>query len=217
MKIVTMFSGGLDSTVLLYHLQEQGHEIKAMGVNYGQRHAKELEAAKKISGDMGVDYEIADLRTINKFLQGSSQTSLNVSVPEGHYADDSMKATVVPNRNMIMLAVAAGWATSLKYDAIAYGAHGGDHPIYPDCRPEFVDVLGRAIVLGGWHKVSLQAPFIHKSKKEIVELGHQYGVPFEETWSCYRGKEIHCGKCGTCVERREAFALAGIKDPTVYL
>ena len=125
-----------------------------------------------------------------------------------------MKATVVPNRNMIMLAVAGGWAISLRFDRVAFGAHGGDHAIYPDCRAEFADAMDAVLALADWHKIQLVRPFVGITKTDIVTLGAKLGVPFENTWSCYKGTELHCGRCGTCVERREAFHLAGIQDPT---
>ncbi len=127
-----------------------------------------------------------------------------------------MKATVVPNRNMILLALAAGWAISQKADAIAYAAHGGDHAIYPDCRPEFAEAMRHAIGLADWHRVELLRPFVTLTKADIVRRGAELGAPLGSTWSCYRGGARHCGRCGTCVERREAFALAGVPDPTDY-
>jgi len=184
-------------------------------VNYGQRHRKELEFSKALCEDLGVPFEIADLTGITRLISSSSQTG-DAEVPEGHYADENMKLTVVPNRNMIMLAVAAGWAINLKVDAVAYAAHGGDHTIYPDCRPEFADALDATIQIADWHKVSLYRPFVTKTKADLAKLGTDLGVPFERTWSCYKGLEKHCGKCGTCVERREAFELAGVPDPTEY-
>ena len=127
-----------------------------------------------------------------------------------------MKATVVPNRNMIMLSIAAGWAISRRADRVAYAAHGGDHAIYPDCRREFIDALGEAIIIADWHPVRLYGPYVAISKADVVALGQKLGVPFDRTWTCYKGRTKHCGKCGTCVERREAFALAGVPDPTSY-
>ncbi len=216
MKSVVIVSGGMDSITLLYHLKEIGHEVKALGVNYGQRHAKELVAAAEICTKAEVHFEIANLQPINQFLQGSSQTSKDVQVPDGHYADESMKKTIVPNRNMIMLSVAIGWAVSLKYDAVAYGAHSGDHAIYPDCRPEFADAMATAASICDWNPIKLLSPFTGKTKSDIAVLGYRLGVPFDKTWSCYKGRALHCGLCGTCVERKEAFELAGLVDPTQY-
>jgi 7-cyano-7-deazaguanine synthase len=216
MKAVLTFSGGLDSTVLLHHLKAEGHELYALSVDYGQRHAKELEAAANLAGALEVPHRIADLKSIRPLLAGGSLTSSEIDVPEGHYAEESMKATVVPNRNMILLSLATAWAVSLKADCVAYAAHGGDHAIYPDCRPEFADAMGVAIERADWHSVQLLRPFMKMTKGDIVRRGHELGVPFADTWSCYKGGAVHCGRCGTCIERREAFHLAGIEDPTHY-
>jgi len=216
MKTVLVYSGGLDSTVLLYDLIHTEERVLALTVDYGQRHRREVEHAKRICGRLNVHHRLADLRAIRHLLAGSSQTSASVDVPEGHYTEESMKATVVPNRNMIMLAVAAGWATAEGCDRVAFAAHSGDHAIYPDCREPFVAAMGLALEMAGWHKVDVHAPYLALTKEEIVGRGVALGVPFAETWSCYKGGTRHCGKCGTCVERREAFGLYGMSDPTIY-
>ena len=215
-NVVAIFSGGLDSTVLLYHLRAEGHGVAALSVDYGQRHRRELDSARVIASGLGIEHEVADLRGVTHLLGGSSQTDTSIAVPQGHYTAESMKTTVVPNRNMIMLAVAAGWAISRKADAVAYGAHAGDHTIYPDCRPEFADAVRRCLQLADWHRVDLLYPFISLTKAHIVRRGAELNVPFARTWSCYEGGDLHCGRCGTCVERREAFAQAGVTDPTEY-
>jgi 7-cyano-7-deazaguanine synthase len=153
---------------------------------------------------------------LNNLLGGSALTDPSISLPEGHYAEDSMKATVVPNRNMILLSLAAGHAISLQFDTVAYAAHAGDHTIYPDCRPEFATAMDEALKLCDWNTVSLYRPFVQLSKHDLVRKGNELGVPFEKTWSCYAGNDKHCGKCGTCVERKEAFELVGLLDPTEY-
>ena len=216
MKSLVILSGGMDSATLLWWLKFIGREVWALGIDYGQRHRKELIFAEQLAAEIGVPFRIADLRALKGLLPGSSQTDDSIDVPEGHYAEESMKKTIVPNRNMIMLAVAAGHAISLKVDSIAYAAHSGDHTIYPDCRPEFADALDKTIGLADWHKVSLERPFIAYTKATIAKLGGLIGVPFDKTWSCYKGGEIHCGVCGTCAERKEAFFLGGVKDPTEY-
>lgn len=216
-KTVLIYSGGMDSTVLLYWLRGHDHTIKALGVNYGQRHGRELASAELICRELGVPFEVADLSGISKLIAGqSSQVNPNVAVPLGHYAEESMKATVVPNRNMIMLSVAIGHAISLEYDQVAYAAHAGDHTIYPDCRPQFAAAMDLVASLCDWRIISLIRPFIQFTKADIARKGNELGVPFEKTWSCYQGGDVHCGQCGTCVERRESFSLAGIPDPTVY-
>ena len=215
-KTVVIFSGGMDSTTLLYHLHREKHDIFALSVDYGQRHRVELEYARRLANELNVPFEIADLRSITRLISGSSQTDDSVSVPLGHYNSENMKATVVPNRNMIMLAVAAGWAIQLKANHIAYAAHAGDHTIYPDCRAEFADAMSLAIGLADWHQVSLLRPFVAMTKTQIATYGCKLGVPFEQTWSCYVGGTVHCGACGTCIERRESFLEARIQDPTTY-
>jgi 7-cyano-7-deazaguanine synthase len=217
MKTVVIYSGGMDSTTLLYYFLSQGREVKCLSVNYGQRHRKELQFAVEICKEIGVEHHVADLSSIRPFIAGSSQTSEKVDVPLGHYTDETMKLTVVPNRNMIMISIAVGWAQSLKYDVVGYAAHAGDHAIYPDCRKEFFHALNEGVRLATlWQPVALEAPFLDMSKADICRLGNQLGVPYERTWSCYQGRELHCGRCGTCVERREAFILAGVADPTRY-
>jgi len=215
MRLVLVYSGGLDSTVLLYHLQAEGHEVHCLGVDYGQRHQRELRAGREVCDRLGVEYRLADLAAVRPLHAGSCLTDA-LEVPTGTYTLENMKSTVVPNRNMILLAVAIGWAVSLRADGVAYAAHAGDHPVYPDCRPEFAEAMARAAALCDWHPVQLLRPFIGWSKDAIVKRGAELGVPFELTWSCYQGRDRHCGRCGTCVERRSAFIRAGIPDPTDY-
>jgi 7-cyano-7-deazaguanine synthase len=217
MKTIAIVSGGLDSVTMLYFLllQEQD-EVKVISFNYGQRHKKELSRAGNIAKKLNVEWKLVDLKTIKELLGGSSQTSPEIEPPDGRYDEESMKITVVPNRNMIMLSIAAGWAISNKFQRVAYAAHAGDHTIYPDCRKVFIDALDFALSLSDWSPVSLYAPFSNISKSKIVLVGQELGVPFEDTWSCYKGLEKHCGTCGTCVERKEAFKLAGVEDPTEY-
>jgi 7-cyano-7-deazaguanine synthase len=216
MKVVVVYSGGMDSSVLLYQMVAEGHEVYALSVNYGQRHRRELDAAATIAAGLSVTHRTVDLSGLQALWSGSALTNTAIAVPAGYYTEESMKATVVPNRNMVLLSVAASWALSLQADAVAYAAHAGDHTIYPDCREEFVSALSSALLLADWHQVTLMRPFIEKSKGDICRLGASLRVPFEKSWSCYRGGEIHCGTCGTCVERQEAFLHAGVLDPTAY-
>jgi 7-cyano-7-deazaguanine synthase len=216
MKAIVLFSGGLDSTVLATQMKQEATETRLLSIDYGQRHAKELDHSQKVADHLGLAHEILKLTQLGQILGGSSLTDKSITLPEGHYAEESMKSTVVPNRNMILLALAGGHALSLSFDTIAYAAHAGDHTIYPDCRPEFADAMDKALSLADWNTLSLHRPYVEMTKSDLVSLGEELNAPLHLTWSCYAGNEIHCGKCGTCVERKEAFALAKIPDPTKY-
>ncbi|MGH3869136.1 MAG: 7-cyano-7-deazaguanine synthase QueC [Pseudonocardiaceae bacterium] len=217
---VVIASGGLDSTTVAYQLVAKGSCVSLLSFDYGQRHRKELDFAKRIAELLGSTHDVVDLSGLGPLLGGSALTDSALSVPDGHYTDSSMRATVVPNRNMIMLSIAVGAAVAAGADAVAFGAHAGDHPIYPDCRPQFFDLLGQTALAANEGFLAdgfqLLAPFLRASKADIVRSAAELGVPVELTWSCYKGGEIHCGTCGTCTERIEAFALAGTPDPTVY-
>lgn len=213
MKTVLVFSGGMDSSTLLYDLMAQGDTVECVTVNYKQRHAVEIKQAEKICRKAGVKQTVVDLSSVGEFLKGSSQTDESVRVPFGNYDEPSMKITVVPNRNMFLLAVAGAYAIAQKADRLAYGAHAGDHAIYPDCRPEFVAGMQAVFQIADWHKLSLYAPYLHMSKGEICKVGLKLGVPYELTWTCYQGLEAPCGKCGACVERDEAFQFCNARDP----
>ena len=216
MKTVLVYSGGMDSTVLLYHLISQGDSVYTLSVDYGQRHSKELAQAETITKSLGVSHRAVDLRSITQLFGDSSLTNTAIDIPHGHYEETNMKSTVVPNRNMILLSLATAWAASLKADSVSYAAHSGDHAVYPDCRETFAQALDQAIRLADWQEVYLNRPFVNYDKAGIVIRGAELNVPFQETWSCYEGGDLHCGKCGTCIERREAFHLARIEDPTPY-
>jgi len=216
-KVLVITSGGLDSTVLLYQHVVAGDYVRALGVNYGQRHQIELQYAARNAHSLGVPFTIANMSSLAELLPGSSQTSVSVPVPEGHYAAENMKATVVPNRNMILLSLAIGHAIAHGCNHVSYAAHAGDHAIYPDCRPVFADAMDAVAQVCDWTPVRLLRPFIHMTKTQIVLEGNRLGVDFSQTYSCYAGQPgIHCGRCGTCVERAESFAEAGVKDPTNY-
>jgi 7-cyano-7-deazaguanine synthase len=212
-KTIVILSGGVDSTTVLYLAIASANVVKALGFNYGQKHSKELQCAKKLCKKIGIDYRIADISDVKKLL--SSSLTSKRRIPKGHYAEENMISTVVPNRNAIMLSIAYGYAVSEKADLLFFGAHTGDHFIYPDCRPRFVEELDKALMIGneGFGDVHIVAPFIKSSKAEIVAYGLKYKVPYETTWSCYEGNERPCLKCGTCVERTEAFLLNNVKDP----
>lgn len=217
MKTLLICSGGLDSITLAYKISKEHTLSGLLSFDYGQRHKKELAYAKQASDDLGVPHYISDISGIGKLLSGSALTD-DVEVPDGHYAEETMKITVVPNRNAIMLSIAYGIASAKGLDAVAAAFHGGDHFIYPDCRPEFVDAFAEMQnhALAGMSDIALYTPFVHVTKADIVSEGAKIAVPFEKSWSCYKGGDIHCGRCGTCVERQEAFALARVSDPTEY-
>jgi 7-cyano-7-deazaguanine synthase len=213
-------SGGLDSTVLAYWLGAMGAKLTLLSFDYGQRHRVELDHAATIARLLDSPYETVDLGSVGRLLSGSALTDTGVAVPDGYYTDESMRATVVPNRNAIMLDIAVAVAVARKADAVAFGAHAGDHAIYPDCRPEFVEQFTRSARTANEGlliaEFEILAPFLSLTKTDIVRMGAALGVPFERTWSCYRGEAVHCGTCGTCTERREAFEQNGIDDPTTY-
>lgn len=213
---ILVYSGGMDSTTLLYSLISDGHPLKALGVNYGQRHLKELDAARTICSALKIEFQIADLSPIKGLFGQSALTSTKVNIPKGSYDLENMKVTVVPNRNMLLLAVAISWAIGSDFRTVAYAAHAGDRAVYPDCRPEFVEALGQTAKLCHFEPVEIVSPFIHKHKAEIVRIGNSLEVPFHLTWSCYKGEDLHCGQCGTCQQRAQAFHDSSIPDPTSY-
>lgn len=217
MKSLVIASGGLDSLTLAYMAKAEGHLGMIVSFDYGQRHKKELEFAALAAEKLGVPHRIVDLTNITQHLKGSSLTD-KVDVPDGHYTELNMRKTVVPNRNAIMLAIAYGIAAGEGCSHVGTAVHSGDHFIYPDCRPEFVNQFNdmERAALGELWDVSLWTPFVHKTKADIAAKADELGMPIDATWSCYKGGEVHCGRCGTCVERQEAMALAGVKDPTVY-
>src|SRR5580700_1607095 len=219
-RVIAVVSGGLDSTTMAYWLHAQGYALNAISFDYGQRHRKELEFAQRMAADLDAPWTLIDLHAagLTDVLSGSALTDETVAVPDGHYADESMRITVVPNRNAIMLSIACALAVTREAGAVAFGAHTGDHFIYPDCRPEFVRAFERMVnvAVEGLASIEILAPLLAMTKADIVKLGDELGVPFERTWSCYKGGALHCGACGTCFERREAFALARVADPTLY-
>lgn len=217
MKTLLICSGGLDSVSLAYRLLNQQQLALILSFDYGQRHKKELSYAKLCAKNCKVPHKIVDISAFGKLLSSSALTS-DISIPDGHYAEDNMKLTVVPNRNAIMITMAYAIAATYQLDAVALAVHGGDHFIYPDCRPEFISAIGHMqnIAMDSYANIELLAPYVNQSKADIVKDGAQNNADFINSWSCYKGEEIHCGSCGTCVERQEAFYLAQVPDPTEY-
>ncbi len=217
MKTIVICSGGLDSVTLAHKIAAENELIGLVSFDYGQRHKKELGFAARCAERLGVPHDLIDMSHIGRHLSGSALTD-DLDVPDGHYAEDTMKITVVPNRNAIMLAIAFGIGAAKGADAVAAAVHGGDHFIYPDCRPDFIDAFEamQKKALDGYADIRLYTPFVHIPKSAIVTEGVAHDTPFADTWSCYKGGDKHCGRCGTCVERREAFDIAGVTDPTQY-
>ncbi len=215
-RVIVLLSGGLDSVVALHHAATTYTVAATLSFDYGSKHNhRELPFAASQSRDAGVSHRVVDLNFFND-LFASNLLSSGADIPDGHYAENTMRQTVVPFRNGIMLAIAAGYAESIGCDGVLIAAHAGDHTIYPDCREEFMHSMGQAMSIGSYSHTALLRPFINKTKAEIVMIGHELGLEFRQTWSCYKGGATHCGTCGTCTERREAFILARVPDPTDY-
>lgn len=211
---VIIVSGGMDSITLLYDHKD---EI-ALGISfdYGSNHnAREIPFAKMHCERLGIKHITINLDFMHQYFKSSLLDGAE-TIPEGHYADDNMKSTVVPFRNGIMLSIAIGIAESNNLDQVFIANHGGDHTIYPDCRPEFINAIDAAATAGTYNNVKVVAPYTKITKSDIARIGKKLGIDYTETWSCYKGGEVHCGKCGTCVERKEALAEAGIEDKTIY-
>jgi 7-cyano-7-deazaguanine synthase len=213
---IVLLSGGMDSTTLLAEAVQRFQKVRTLTFNYNQRHKREIESAKTVSDFYKVPNKVVDITMINPLLQGSSLTSDEVDVPKGHYEEKSMQATVVPGRNTILLSIAAGHAASLGYSHVSFAAHAGDHAIYPDCRGEYVDAMNKVLSLFHYFPVKVWAPFLFGTKVQIIQAGLEMKVPYQLTWTCYEGKELACGKCGSCVERIEGFMLNQVVDPVQY-
>lgn len=211
---IIIVSGGMDSITLLYDKKDT--IAMAISFDYGSKHnAKEIPFARMHCERLGIPHVVIPLEFMEKYFK-SSLLKGGEDIPEGHYADDNMKSTVVPFRNGIMLSIAAGMAESNGLTRVYMANHGGDHTIYPDCRPEFVAAMSDATTAGTYTKTRIEGPYTNITKGEIAAIGKALGIDYTETWSCYKGGDVHCGKCGTCVERREALAYAGIDDATEY-
>lgn len=216
-RVVLITSGGMDSTTLLYRLINEKKDVFTLSFDYGQKHKKELDCAKMNSERFGLIHKIIDLSMLsNQGIFADSSLTTDINVPEGHYAAENMKNTVVHNRNMIMLSIAIAYALSIKASAVYYGAHSGDHAIYPDCRPIFVERMKAIAEVCDYNPIKIETPYLNYTKGDIVKEGIKLKVDYKNTWTCYNGREKACGKCGSCTERLEAFAENNIEDPLEY-
>ncbi|ADZ91503.1 7-cyano-7-deazaguanine synthase QueC [Marinomonas mediterranea] len=214
-KAVVVYSGGMDSFTVLNKAIKDGKDVYALSFNYGQRHSKELIVAAKVCQDLNIPHKVVNISAINELMAGSSLTD-EIEIPEGHYAEESMKSTVVPNRNMVLLSMAIAYAVSLEAPEVYYGAHSGDHHIYPDCRPAFVNAMNDVSKIANYQSVEIVTPYLSNSKGDILEDGLTMGLNYANTWTCYNGREKACGKCGACTERLEAFSEQNTTDPLAY-
>ena len=205
------FSGGMDSTSVLIRLVNEGYKIDCVSFNYGQKHNKEIDFAASFCAESNIPHEIVNL-DLEKILSGSALVG-DTEIPEGNYDKEKMKQTVVPNRNMIMISVAASLAIKNKLDYLWYGAHAGDHEIYPDCRPEFIDKLGAVLSICDYHQLKFEAPYMSLSKNEIVSKGLSMNLNYARAWTCYVGASVPCLKCSSCLERASAFKSNQTIDP----
>ena len=216
MKVVVLCSGGMDSVTALHWARREHGLAAAVSFDYGAKHnARELPLAREHATALGARHEVIPLDFVSR-LFSSALLRGGGAIPDGHYEAATMRQTVVPFRNAIMLSIAAGFAESIGAEGLVIAAHGGDHAIYPDCREDFMRAMAEAMRTGTYAGIKLLRPFIALNKAQIAAEGARLGVNYARTWSCYKGGDVHCGTCGTCVERREAFVLAGLPDPTVY-
>lgn len=216
MKVAVLLSGGLDSTTALHWAHSKHEVVCALSFDYGSNHARrELACARIQAEQLGIPYRQIDITSISRHLQSALLNGAD-AIPTADYAEENLRKTVVPFRNGIFLAIAAGVAESNGAEGIVIAAHNGDHALYPDCRENFMAAMAQAINLGTYAELQILRPFIDFSKAQITALGTELGVDFTHTYSCYCGGEKHCGKCATCRERRESFAAASVPDPTEY-
>jgi 7-cyano-7-deazaguanine synthase len=215
-RVLVLLSGGMDSVTALYWARQEHAQVSALSFDYGSKHnEREIAAATWHAQQLGIRHEVVSLPFVNE-LFASDLLQSGGDIPDGHYEELSMKRTVVPFRNGIMLAIACGVAESRDAEALIIAAHNGDHAIYPDCREPFMHSMAQAMEHGTYARIRLIRPFIATDKGGIAKIGHSLGIDYAQTWSCYKGRSLHCGTCGTCVERKEAFQRAGLADPTIY-
>lgn len=211
-KCIIILSGGMDSATLAYYLKDKGYELEAVSYLYGQKHSKEIECAKKVAEKLNIPHTIVDMFFLGSLLN-SALTNTDEQIPEGHYEAENMKRTVVPNRNMMMATIAHAIGYSKGIKNIALGVHAGDHTVYPDCRPIFIEKLQSLLQTSNADdEIKVITPFLNIDKIDILRIGLKLDVIYGDTWTCYKGEEKPCGKCGSCVERAEAFAKCKARD-----
>ncbi|MEG3755296.1 7-cyano-7-deazaguanine synthase QueC [Psychromonas arctica] len=215
-KVVVIYSGGMDSYTVLHKAIEEGLTPFALTFDYGQRHVKEIQIASEVCESLAINHKIIDITAINQLIGGSSLTDSSIEVATGDYDNNNMVNTVVPNRNMILLSLAVGYAVSIGAEKVYYGAHSGDHEIYPDCRPIFVEKMNEVAAVANYEKTEIHSPYLKSDKVGILKDGLRMGLDYSKTWTCYNGREKACGECGSCKERLEAFAKNGLSDPISY-
>jgi len=215
-KVVVIYSGGMDSYTVLHKAIEEGLTPVALTFDYGQRHVKEIQIASEVCESLAINHKIIDITAINQLIGGSSLTDSSIEVATGDYDNNNMVNTVVPNRNMILLSLAVGYAVSIGAEKVYYGAHSGDHEIYPDCRPIFVEKMNEVAAVANYEKTEIHSPYLKSDKVGILKDGLRMGLDYSKTWTCYNGREKACGECGSCKERLEAFAKNGLSDPISY-
>ncbi|MDN7133628.1 7-cyano-7-deazaguanine synthase QueC [Halomonas sp. MC140] len=213
---VVIYSGGMDSYTVLHRALREGLNVHALSFDYGQRHARELDTARQVCNALGLPHQVVDIRAIHGLIDNSALTNPNQAMPQGDYAENNLRSTVVPNRNMILISLAIAKAVNIGAERVDYGAHGGDHILYPDCRPEFVDAMNHVAGIANFEPVQLHAPYLSASKADILRDGLAMGLDYRHTWTCYEGKELACGVCGSCTERLSAFAANDVTDPLIY-
>ena len=212
-QTIVILSGGLDSTTLLYHLRDSGHDLKGLTLRYGQRHDKEIKFAKYHCELLSIEHKIIDLNSLSSLFSETALTNSTLPLPSGEYATGTIENTTVPNRNMIFLSIAMSWAIQLGFANVAFGAHRSLTVNYPDCTPQFANAMDTVGGVCDWEPVNVLCPFVSWTKAEIVKRGLDLQVPFNRTWSCYEGQEVPCGECSTCIDRIKAFETAGVTDP----
>ncbi|MBY5986194.1 7-cyano-7-deazaguanine synthase QueC [Halomonas sp. DP5Y7-2] len=213
---VVIYSGGMDSYTVLHRALREGLKVHALSFDYGQRHARELEVARQVCQELKIPHQVVDITAIHGLIDNSALTNAARAMPDGDYAEDNLSATVVPNRNMVLLSLAIAKAVNIGASRVDYGAHGGDHVLYPDCRPEFVHKMNDVAAIANFSPVAIHAPYLNASKSDILADGLAMGLDYRHTWTCYEGRPLACGRCGSCRERLAAFAAQGVTDPLAY-